>query len=101
MYIFVLGEFMKGVIVESNTKEQDEVYGKSKIIAIILALFFGRFGIHHFYLGKPALGLIYFIFSKYELIFYFSLCDILIIIFTNNEAWTKRYGVKKFPKKKN
>ncbi|NLC95079.1 MAG: TM2 domain-containing protein [Bacilli bacterium] len=95
-----MGEIMKGVIGESK-QQSEEGYGKSKIIAILLALSLGKYGVHHFYLGKPALGLLYFIFSKYEIIFYLSLCDVLFIIFTNNEVWTKKYGIKKFPKKKN
>lgn len=35
---------------------------KSKTVAAILALFFGGFGIHHFYLGNAGLGILYILF---------------------------------------
>lgn len=36
--------------------------GKSKGLAIVLALFLGGLGIHKFYLGKPGVGFLYLIF---------------------------------------
>jgi len=35
---------------------------KNKVTAGILALFFGSFGVHKFYLNKPVMGIIYLIF---------------------------------------
>jgi|SRR5690554_5022199 len=78
----------------------DKVIGKSKIIAIILAIFLGRFGAHKFYLGKPAIGFLYLIFSRYQIIVFLCVCDCLIYIFMNNETWLKEYGFKKIPEKK-
>ena len=36
--------------------------GKSKGLAIVLALFLGGLGIHKFYLGKPGVGFLYLLF---------------------------------------
>lgn len=36
--------------------------GKSKSTAVLLALILGDFGIHHFYLNRPGLGILYLIF---------------------------------------
>lgn len=35
---------------------------KDKIIAALLALFFGIFGVHHFYLGNKTKGILYLVF---------------------------------------
>jgi TM2 domain-containing membrane protein YozV len=35
---------------------------KNKFIAAILAFFLGGFGVHHFYLGNPAIGVLYLLF---------------------------------------
>jgi TM2 domain-containing membrane protein YozV len=35
---------------------------RDRIAAALLALFFGGLGLHHFYLGRPILGIIYILF---------------------------------------
>lgn len=75
--------------------DQNKVIGKSKIIAILLAIFLGRFGAHKFYLGKPAIGFLYLIFSRYQIIVFLCFCDCLIYLFMSNEVWLKEYGYKK------
>lgn len=84
-----------------QTKKNENIIGKSKIIAILLALFLGRYGLHKFYLGKPALGFIYLIFSRFHIIMFFSICDAIIYLFTDKETWLKEYDYTKIPKKKN
>lgn len=50
-----------GAVVGSNTSGVDS--GKSKIVAGILAIFLGGFGVHKFYLGRVLMGLLYLFFS--------------------------------------
>ena len=37
----------------------DRKSGKSKMVAALLAIFFGSFGLHKFYLGQVVWGLVY------------------------------------------
>ena len=39
--------------------EQYEVARRDEVVGILLALFLGGFGIHHFYLGRTGLGILY------------------------------------------
>lgn len=86
--------------VKKEVIDHNKVIGKSKIIAILLAIFFGRFGAHKFYLGKPALGFLYLIFSRYQIIVFLCFCDCLLYLFMSNDKWLKEYGFKKIPEKK-
>ena len=93
----------KTEVVKEEEKEKidpKEVIGKSRVIAILLTVFLGRFGVHKFYLGKPALGLLYLIFSRFQFVIFFCVCDIFIYLFMNEETWLKEYGHKKMPKNK-
>lgn len=86
--------------VKENKKKENE-YGKSKVIAILLALFLGRYGIHKFYLGKPGWGFVYLIFSRFDFMMFLSICDAFVYLFMNQDKWLKEYGTKKLePKKK-
>lgn len=88
----------KEVTKEENSK--GEVIGKSKIIAIVLALLLGRYGIHKFYLGKPSIGLLYLLFSRFEFTMFLSLCDVLFYLFIDEKNWLELYGSKKFEQRK-
>jgi len=78
-----------------KVKKNEHVIGKSKIIAILLALFLGRYGLHKFYLGKPGQGFTYLIFSRFQIIFFLSICDAFIYLFMGKNTWLKNYGYKK------
>lgn len=39
----------------------ENVSDKSKVIAALLCFFLGGFGAHHFYVGKPVMGVVYFV----------------------------------------
>lgn len=43
-----------------RTQETPVYSNKSKVVALILCIFFGYFGAHYFYIGKPGTGLLYF-----------------------------------------
>ncbi len=46
---------------EEDFVESIEYGGKNKVVAGILALFFGMFGVHRFYLGRKWQGILYFL----------------------------------------
>jgi len=60
----------------NNTPNENQQNQKSKIVAALLAFFFGCFGIHHFYLGNSKTGIIYLCIS----VPFFILCIVLSIV---------------------
>lgn len=62
-----------------NEKYTQNVSTKSKIVALILCIFFGYFGAHKFYVGKIGMGIIYLLTIG---IFGFGwIIDIILILF--------------------
>jgi len=43
--------------------EQYESVRRDEVVGILLALFLGAFGVHHFYLRRTGLGILYLVFS--------------------------------------
>jgi TM2 domain-containing membrane protein YozV len=62
--------------------------GKSKGLAIVLALFLGGLGIHKFYLGKPGVGFIYLIFCWTFIPAILGLIDALVLAGKNEREFT-------------
>lgn len=48
---------------------KDEASNKTELVAAILALFWGTFGIHRFYVGKWISGTIYFVIGRVSFLF--------------------------------
>ena len=44
-------------------QQQYDAVRRDEVVGVLLALFLGGFGIHHFYLGRPGLGILYILFS--------------------------------------
>jgi TM2 domain-containing membrane protein YozV len=44
-------------------QQQFEAVRRDEVVGVLLALFLGGFGIHHFYLGRVGLGIVYILFS--------------------------------------
>ncbi len=42
---------------------QMAAWQKDEVVGVLLALFLGTFGAHHFYLRRPGLGILYIVFS--------------------------------------
>jgi hypothetical protein len=56
--------------------------GKSKGLALVLAIFLGGFGIHKFYLGQTTAGIFYVLFFWTVIPFLLSIIDIFRLAFT-------------------
>ncbi len=67
-------------------------YKKNKIIAIILTLFFGAFGIHKFYLGKIKAGVLYLLFSWTFIPFLLALIDLIILFTYSKQKFGRKYN---------
>ena len=44
-------------------QQQYEAVRRDELLGVLLAIFLGGFGVHHFYLGRVGLGIVYLIFS--------------------------------------
>ena len=72
---------------------------KNKTTAAILALFFGTFGIHRFYLKQNILGILYFLFCWTLIPTLISFIDFLILVLTSKEKFDSKYNSEKNVKK--
>ncbi|MDF2698880.1 MAG: hypothetical protein K0Q49_436 [Haloplasmataceae bacterium] len=97
--IFLNPEEKKDKDKDKSEKKELEIPKKSKFIAIFLAFFLGRFGIHHLYLGRPTLCLVYLVFSRYEFMFFVGMAEAFIYFITDKESWYKDHGTEKIKKK--
>jgi TM2 domain-containing membrane protein YozV len=65
---------------------------KSRVAAIILALFLGGFGVHKFYLGRVAAGVLYLIFFWTFIPAIIAFVEMIIYITMSDEAFAEKYG---------
>ena len=65
---------------------------KNKIIAAILALFLGGFGLHKFYLGRIMWGVIYLLFCWTGIPWLVGFIEGIIYLFTSDENFKHKYG---------
>lgn len=65
---------------------------KSKGVSIALALFFGSFGIHWFYLEKPGRGILYALFFWTGLPLLAAVIDIIIFLGTSDADFQEKYS---------
>ena len=65
---------------------------KSRVAAIILALFLGGFGVHKFYLGRIAAGVFYLLFFWTLIPAIISFVEMIIYITMSDEAFAEKYG---------
>jgi len=66
--------------------------GKDRVTAIVFALLLGGLGVHKFYLGKIALGVIYVIFSWTGIPSLIGLIEGIQYLRTSDAAWAATYG---------
>jgi TM2 domain-containing membrane protein YozV len=65
---------------------------KDQTRAVLLAAFLGDFGLHHFYLGQPYLGLLYLLFCWTGIPGVFASLEAYRYGFMSTEAWAERYN---------
>jgi TM2 domain-containing membrane protein YozV len=67
-------------------------YKKNKLVAIILTLVFGAFGIHKFYLGKIRSGVLYLLFSWTFIPLLLALFDLIVLLTYSKQKFNKKYN---------
>jgi TM2 domain-containing membrane protein YozV len=65
---------------------------KSKTTAAILAFFLGGFGVHRFYLGQPALGVVYLLMSWTFIPVFIGLIDFIILLTYSDQKFNSKYN---------
>lgn len=66
--------------------------GKNKIVAALLALFLGGFGIHKFYLGRIGWGVIYLLFCWTAIPALIALVEFVLLLIMSDERFAQKYG---------
>ena len=67
------------------------VYGRNKWVAFLLAFFLGGIGIHKFYLGKTAQGVLYLLFFWTLIPSLIAFVEMIIYLFTPEDKFRERY----------
>lgn len=65
---------------------------KSRVVAAVLAFFFGWIGIHKFYLGQIGWGIIYVLFSWTAIPWFVSLIEGVLYLLSTERAFALKYG---------
>ena len=66
--------------------------GKSRVVAAFLALLLGGFGVHRFYLGNIALGILYLLFVWTAIPSFIAWLETFYFLTRSNEDWARTYG---------
>ncbi|RUO23002.1 hypothetical protein CWE09_13810 [Aliidiomarina minuta] len=65
--------------------------GKNKVVAGVLALFLGGFGIHRFYLGQWW-GIFYLLFFWTFIPSFIALIEAIVFLVSGDQQWEQKYG---------
>ncbi len=67
---------------------------KNKLLTIVLAFFFGGFGIHRFYLGQPKYGWLYLVFCWTLVPFLIGILDAICFILMSRATFNLKYSLR-------
>ena len=67
---------------------------KSKVAAAILAILFGTFGVHKFYLGQSGAGILYLLFCWTGIPSVVGFIEGIVYLCSNEENWQKSNHVR-------
>lgn len=79
-------------IASSSASEGSVICTKSKTTAGVLAILFGGFGVHKFYLGSMGFGVLYLLFCWTGIPFFVSFIEGILILSTSDNDFNSRYG---------
>lgn len=74
---------------------EKKLYGtKNKIVAGVLALIFGTFGVHKFYLGQIGLGILYLLFFWTLIPAIVAFIEGIIYLCMSDDAFNEKYNTR-------
>lgn len=65
---------------------------KSRVVAILLALFLGGLGAHKFYLGQPGWGILYLLFFWTFIPAFVAFIEMIIYLVMSDRRFAEKYG---------
>lgn len=77
---------------QCGAPQADAVGKKSRVAAILLALFLGGIGAHKFYLGRPGWGVLYLLFFWTLVPALVAFVEMVIYIIMSDAAFARKYG---------
>lgn len=66
--------------------------GKNKIVAALLAFFFGGFGVHKFYLGQIGQGVLFLLFFWTIIPFIIAFIESILYLVMSDQEFARKYG---------
>jgi len=76
-----------------GVRQESPQAGKNKVVAGLLAIFLGGFGIHKFYLGKPVQGILYiFLFFCFGISVIISFIEGIMYFAMSDEKFNAKYN---------
>jgi len=76
-----------------GVRQESPQAGKNKVVAGLLAIFLGDFGIHKFYLGKPVQGILYLFFCWFFFIpGIIAFIEGIMYLAMSDEAFNAKYN---------
>lgn len=66
---------------------------KEKLVAALLAIFLGAFGVHHFYLGNKKLGILYLVFCWTFLPGFIAFIEGILFLLMEEEEFEYKYNL--------
>lgn len=76
----------------AEVRSQLTVQGKNRVVAVLLALFFGTLGVHKFYLGSIGWGLTYLIFSWTMIPLIASIVEAIVYLSMSDSDFRSKYN---------
>ncbi len=78
----------------ANNAQGQRISYKTRGITILLALFFGGFGVHRFYLNRPGSGVLYAVFFWTFIPAIVALIEILLLLMMSNREFDRKYNME-------
>ncbi|MBQ8367190.1 MAG: NINE protein [Alistipes sp.] len=90
----VIGPEIRRAPAASATQEQTATRrsNKDKTTALILCLFLGGIGVHKFYLGQTAWGILYILFCWTQITFLIAFIEFIVLAATSSEEFDRKYN---------
>ena len=75
-----------------GVRQMPAVQGRNRIIAALLALFLGGFGVHKFYLGQIGWGFVYLLFCWTFIPGLVAFVEFILLLITSDEDFNQRFN---------